>query len=186
MRQALRNPALRRVLAAYLLFNIAEWAIWIALLVWGYGVGGVRGSSAIALVQLVPPPSWRPRRRPCSVGCGGDGRSASATPPRPPAAWRVGVALLADAPVAVVGVAAAGRPSTVTLTRPVHNALLPEISHTTGELTAGNAASGSLEALATFVGPLVSGLLLAVWGAGGVLLDGRAARRCALSSRPGW
>jgi Na+/melibiose symporter-like transporter len=54
VRQALRNPDLRRVLVAYLLFNVAEWASWIALLVWGYGVGGVGGASAIALVQLVP------------------------------------------------------------------------------------------------------------------------------------
>jgi len=58
----------------------------------------------------------------------------------------------------------------VTLTRPSHNALLPEISRTTGDLTAGNAASGSLEAAATFLGPLVSGLVLAGWGAGGVFL----------------
>ena len=62
------------------------------------------------------------------------------------------------------------------MTRPVHNALLPEISHTTADLTAGNAASGSLEALATFLGPLASGLLLAAWGAGGVLLAMRSAR----------
>lgn len=62
-----------------------------------------------------------------------------------------------------MGITAAASSITVTLTRPIHNALLPEISRTTGDLTAGNAASGLLEALATFVGPLVSGLLLAVW-----------------------
>jgi hypothetical protein len=54
VRQALRNPRLRRVLAAYLIFNVAEWASWIALLVWAYDLGGVQGSSAIAIVQLVP------------------------------------------------------------------------------------------------------------------------------------
>ena len=51
VRQALRNPELRRVLVAYLLFNVAEWATWIGLIVWAYGVGGVRGASAIALVD---------------------------------------------------------------------------------------------------------------------------------------
>ncbi|MDT4921108.1 MAG: hypothetical protein QOI15_2010, partial [Pseudonocardiales bacterium] len=50
LRQALRNSALRRALAAYLVFNVAEWATWIALVVWGYGEGGVRGASAIGLV----------------------------------------------------------------------------------------------------------------------------------------
>ena len=78
----------------------------------------------------------------------------------------MGVALLLDAPVAVVGAAAAAASLAVTLTRPTHHALLPRISRTTGDLTVGNAASGSLEAVATFVGPLASGLLLAVAGPG--------------------
>ena len=40
VRQALSKIQLRRVLAAYLLFNIAEWATWIALLVWGFEARG--------------------------------------------------------------------------------------------------------------------------------------------------
>ena len=170
VRQALGNPELRRVLAAYLLFNVAEWATWIGLLVWGYGVGGVRGSSEIALAQLIPgallaAPTAAllgrlPRGRGLFLGYAAQTLGFCA----------VGVALVTDAPVAVVGVAAALSAVTVSMTRPVHNALLPEISRTTADLTAGNAASGSLEALATFLGPLASGLLLAVWGAGGVLL----------------
>jgi len=170
VRQALRNPDLRRVLAAFLLFNVAEWATWIGLIVWGFGVGGVRGSAEIALVQLVPgallaTPAAAllgrlPRGRALALGYGAQTIGFLA----------LGVALVTDAPVAIVGITAAASSITVTLTRPIHNALLPEISRTTGDLTAGNAASGSLEALATFVGPLVSGLLLAVWGAGGVLL----------------
>ena len=170
VRQALGNPELRRVLAAYLLFNVTEWATWIGLLVWGYGVGGVRGSSEIALVQLIPgallaAPTAAllgrlPRGRALFVGYAAQTLGFLG----------VGVALVTDAPVAVVGATAALSAVTVSMTRPVHNALLPEISRTTADLTAGNAASGSLEALATFVGPLASGLLLAVWGAGGVLL----------------
>ena len=170
VRQALGNPELRRVLAAYLLFNVAEWATWIGLLVWGYGVGGVRGSSEIALAQLIPgallaAPTAAllgrlPRGRGLFLGYAAQTLGFCA----------VGVALVTDAPVAVVGLAAALSAVTVSMTRPVHNALLPEISRTTADLTAGNAASGSLEALATFLGPLASGLLLAVWGAGGVLL----------------
>lgn len=170
VRQALRNPELRRVLAGYLLFNVAEWATWIGLIVWGYGVGGVRGASAIALVQLIPSALLAtptatllgrlPRGRALALGYAAQAIGFLA----------LGVALVTGAPVAVVCITAAASSVTITLTRPVHNALLPEISRTTGDLTAGNAASGALEALAMFLGPLVSGLVLAVWGAGGVLL----------------
>jgi Cyclic nucleotide-binding domain len=170
VRQALRNPDLRRVLAAYLLFNIAEWATWIALLVWGYGVGGVRGASAIALVQLVPAAllaapaaalvGRHPRGRALALGYAAQAVGYVA----------LGVALLADAAVGTVGLTAAAVSVTVTLTRPAHHALLPEISRTTGDLTVGNSASGSLEAVAAFLGPLTSGLVLAAWSAGGVLV----------------
>ena len=170
VRHALRNPDLRRVLAAYLLFNVAEWATWIGLLVWGYGVGGVRGSAEIALVQLVPSALLAapaaallgrlPHGRALALGYAAQTIGFLA----------LGAALVTDAPVAVVGITAAASAITVTLTRPTHNALLPEISRTTDDLSAGNAVSGSLEALATFLGPLASGLVLAVWGVGGVLL----------------
>ena len=169
-RQALRNPDLRRVLVAYLLFNVTEWASWIALLVWGHGVDGVRGASAIALVQLVP---GAVLAAPAASLLGHHlGRRALALGYAAQAIGylAVGLALLADAPVVVVGLTAAAASVTVTLTRPTHHALLPEISRTTGDLTVGNAASGSLEAVAAFLGPLASGLVLAVWSAGGVLM----------------
>ena len=54
MLKALRNRRLLRVQAAYVLYNIVEWASWIAILVWAYDAGGVRAASALAVVQLVP------------------------------------------------------------------------------------------------------------------------------------
>lgn len=174
VRHALGNRDLRRVLVAYLMFNVAEWATWIALLVWAFNVDGVRGSAVIALVQLVPAALLAapaaallgrlPRGRALALGYAAQTAGY----------LLVGVALLMDAPISVVGIVAAVSSITVTLTRPSHNALLPEISRTTGDLTAGNAASGSLEALAAFLGPVASGLVLASWGAGETLLVGGA------------
>ena len=170
VRHALGNPELRWVLGAFLLFNVAEWASWIGLLVWGYGVGGVRGSSVIALVQLVPaavlaaPLASLMGRLP-SRGALPLGYAAQAL-----GYLAVALALVFDSPVVVVGFTASLSALAVTLTRPTHNALLPEVSRTTGDLTAGNAASGTLEAVAAFLGPLSGGVLLNATGVGPMLV----------------
>lgn len=167
---ALHNHQLLRVLAAFLIFNTAWWANWIAVLVWAYGWGGVRAASGIALAQLVP----------------------SAVLATPAAAlfgrWRRTQALVRGyvvqtltyltlagcvtlgAPVALTVVAIVLGALAVTLTRPVHYSLLPEISATTGDLTVGTAASGTLEATGLVVGPLVCSLTIVAWGPGGVVL----------------
>ncbi len=167
--RALANGSLRRVLAAYLLFNVAEWANFIALLIWAYERNGVRGASAIALIQLIPATllaplaakvsARLPRHRALTLGYAAQSLAYLTT----------GVALAVGAPYALIAVCAAMSAVTVTLTRPVHNALLPELAETTDELTAGNTASGSVEAIAAFLGPLLSALIIVPWGAAGVL-----------------
>jgi hypothetical protein len=58
----------------------------------------------------------------------------------------------------------------VTLTRPAHNAILPELSRTTADLTVANATSGAAEAMAAFAGPALAGLALAGLGPGEALI----------------
>jgi MFS family permease len=157
-------------LAAYLLFNIGEWASWIALLVWAYGEAGVRGASVIAVVQLVPAAllaspgaAWLGRMpAPRALRLGYAAQAASAA--------TLGTAILFDASFGIVCALAVPMTVSVAMTRPVHHTLLPEISATTGELTAANAASGWVEAAATFLGPLASGVIAAWWHPGGVLV----------------
>ena len=189
LRRCWSNRRLRRALTAYLLFNVNEWATWIALLVWAYATHGVRGASAIAVAQLVPAALT------ASLAAGWLGRM------RAPRALLLGYAVqtvtiavvaavtLADAPFAVVCVLAAANTVAVSLTRPVHNALLPEISDTASEVTAANAASGSAEAVGILLGPLVSGAVAAWWDPGGVLAVMTAASAysvwCALGLGPG-
>jgi MFS family permease len=169
LRRALANRALRRALAAFAIFNICEWAAWIALLVWAYNRAGVSGASAISIIQLVPAALLAPtcasvagrlpREWALSVGYGAQAVTYSAT----------AAVLTLDASYAVVAATAVTASVAVTVTRPTHFALLPALSQTTQDITAANSASGSLAGVATFVGPALSGLLLATAGAASVL-----------------
>lgn len=172
--RVLANRSLRRVLTAYFLFNVAEWADWIALLVWAYAQHGVVGASALALVQLVPASLLAPvvarlsaRTAPAKAVCLGYCAQSVGYA-------STGVALVLDAPFVVVAALAVFSATAITQTRPVHNTVLPCLAETTPELTAANTASGSVEAVATFLGPLVSAVLIVTWEAGGVLLAAAA------------
>ncbi len=170
IRKALRNRRLLRVQVAYFLFNLVEWSSWIAILVWAYDAGGVRAASALAVFQLIPsallasPAAlWLdrlPRARALTLGYAIQALTMGA----------IGLALAVDAPSPLVVILATLGAVAMTLTRPVHHALLPEISETTAELTAGNSTSGWAEAAGVFVGPLISGALIVVVGPSGVLL----------------
>ncbi len=48
------NPGLLRVELAFVGFNVAEWATWVSILAYAYGVGGAAATGLVALVQLVP------------------------------------------------------------------------------------------------------------------------------------
>jgi len=54
LRTVLAARALRRSLLAYLLFNTAEWAVWVAILVYAYQQGGTAAAALASLVQLLP------------------------------------------------------------------------------------------------------------------------------------
>jgi hypothetical protein len=49
-----RSPALVRVLVSYAIFIVTEYAMWIGVLVYAYGIGGVTAAGLVSLAQLVP------------------------------------------------------------------------------------------------------------------------------------
>ncbi len=162
----LLNPTLRRVQAAFLAFSIGEWATWIAIVIYAYGRGGATEAGLVAFVQLVPSLVVAPvigsigDRYPRATVLAGtyliQGGSMAAA----------AAGLVLDLDPLVVYALAMLTATAVTLTRPVHTALLPEVVDTAEELTAANVTSGTIEGAGTLVGPALAGVLVAIGGPG--------------------
>jgi MFS family permease len=154
------------VLAAFLIFNSAELATWVAILVWAYGVGGAGAAGLMAVAQLIPATLVAPivsqlgdriaRNRALGLGFGLQAIAFAIT----------AVALIGQAPAGLVYGCAVLAAVAVTLTRPVHYALLPDVSETPEQLTAANSISSSVEGFGFFAGPLAAALLLGPGGPG--------------------
>src|SRR5438552_10430665 len=155
-----RDPTLARIELAFLGFNMAEGATWVAILVYGYALGGPTVAGLVALVQLIPAGLIAPfaaylgdRYRRDRVLLGiyvFIGATCAAT----------AVALYGRWPAPAVITVATSATIGFALVRPIQSAILPSITHTPGDLTAANAVSGLIEALGLCLGPLVGGLLL--------------------------
>jgi MFS family permease len=160
----LRDRRLRVLLTAFLGFNIAEYGVWVALLVYAYAWAGAVGAGVVALAQLVPAALVAPlgayagdrfpRGRVLLLGYLAQAVTLLAT----------AAAIAAGAPALVVVVTAATTSVALTFTRPTHYALLPDVTASVTDLTGANAVSGLAESLGMLLGPFITGLLLATWG----------------------
>ena len=164
------NPDLRRVELAHAGFNSAEWAVWLAMLVYAYDRGGATTAGIVAMVQLLPSVFLAPlgavlgdRYRP--------GRVLFAGYLAQSAAMGVTAAvLLADGPPLAAYTGAVVVSTAVSLSRPSLAALVPGLVRSAEELTATNVVSGWVESMSVLVAPAVTGVLLGVHGPGLVFL----------------
>jgi MFS family permease len=168
--EALRVADMRRVLAAYLGFAVAEMANFIAILIYAYEAGGSAALGLVAFLQLAPAAIFAPigatfgdrfRREVMLTLAYAVFALSSAT---------VAVALFADSPIGVIYLLAAINAMSLTLVRPFHDSLLPALARSTEQLTAGYVAGGTIENLGLIVGPLLAGFTAAAWGAGAVFV----------------
>jgi MFS family permease len=161
------NRALLRVVAAYALFIITEYSVWVAMLVFAYHRGGATAAGLIAVAQLVPAAVLAPvmaaladRRSPVLLLAGGYLVQAAAM-----AATAAGVASGQPAAAYVAAVIAS---TAVTTTRPAQSTLIPSVSVTPDQLTAANVVVGWMEAAGTALAGLLVGGLIAVAGVASV------------------
>jgi hypothetical protein len=161
------NTALLRVLAAYLLFILTEYAVWIAMLVYAYSRGGAAVAALVAVAQLAPAAVVAPvvasvadRRSPVVLLAGGYLAQAVAMAGAA-AAIGTGAPLVAYAAAVVAATA-------VVTTRPAQSALIPSLAATPDQLTAANVVAGWLEAAGAAAAGLLAGVLISLAGAGSV------------------
>lgn len=160
--RVLANRDLRRVLVSYLAFHIAEFATWVAILLYAYEATGPASVGVVALLQLIPAaliatPAAAlgdrfPRERVLTVGY-----LVQAV-----AMFGTAAAMSLALPVPLVYVAAAAAATSLVVTRPTQSALLPSLSRTPDELTAANGAAGVVEGAGVLIGPLIAAAVLAV------------------------
>ncbi|HYG73255.1 MAG TPA: MFS transporter [Actinomycetota bacterium] len=165
-----RNRALRRMALAYLAFTMAEYAQWIAILVFAYARGGPRAMATISIVQLVPAAVVAPIAAYAGDRFRRDRVLSLQYIVQAVTLGLTGVALLGDAPLAVIYLAAAASAASLTFTRPTHSALLPGVTDRPQDLTAANVATGLAEGLGIMLGPAAAGILLGVGGSGVVFV----------------
>jgi MFS family permease len=166
----LRNAPLRRVELAWGASIVAEWANFVALGVFAYHVGGPIAVGIAGLVRLLPAAFVAPfaafvgdrfRRERFLVAISAGGCFALAA--------SASVYFL-DRNAYVIFALASLFGLSSTLLRPALQALFPSLARTPEELIASNGAASTIEGLATIVGPLAAGVLIAATNPGVVFI----------------
>ena len=160
LRSVFSNPALRRIELALAGSMIGDWAYATAVVVWAYGVGGARlvgiwMAVRYLLMAIVSPigASLADRLPRKFVLIGSDlVRAVLATV--------AAIALITDAPDAVILVVATVLSLVGCIFRPAQMAWMPSLTRRPEELTAANGASSTIESLAFFLGPALGALLV--------------------------
>jgi MFS family permease len=159
----LRNRSMRRVMAAFFLFNTEEAAVWIAVTLYAYQRGGATTAGIVLIAQLVPSALIAPVAATLGDRMRRDRALALGYAAQAIANLMLGLALWAGPPI-VAYAAAVVAACTITLTRPVHHAMLPHLAETPSQLTAANSVSSTAEGVGVLVGPITNSILLAVSG----------------------
>jgi len=150
---------------AFLTFNTAEAAAWVAILVYAFSRGGTSAAGVVGLLLLLPGAVFAPiaaalgdryrRERVLLLGYVAQAVTVGAT----------AIAMFADLTALVYGIAVFAM-AAFTVTRPAHHSLLPRLARTPEELMAANSVSSLAEGLGVTVGAALVAALLAVSGPG--------------------
>ena len=174
-RDVLSIASLRRVEAAWLLFNAAEWAVWVAILVYAYAATGPASVGIVAVAQLVPAAIAAPQTARLADRLAPERALTLAYAVIGSLMVATGMAVAGHLPPLVAYALAAGVVVAYTSVRPIQISILPMLVGRAEQLTAANALSTIFEGAGVLVGPLLCGVLVGLAGPGSVYLAAGAA-----------
>jgi hypothetical protein len=164
VRDVLRNASIRRIEIAWTTGTAADWALLVVLLVVAYNAGGAVAAGILGAVRVVPAIIAAPFATSFVERFRGDRVLAGINVVRAAGAVVIALVVASDLPVEVTYVLAGIVAGAGSLVRPIQTALLPAFARTPRELVAANVTSSTGEAVGTFAGPLLAGILVAVTG----------------------
>jgi MFS family permease len=156
------HAAVVRVVAAFGLFVVAEYAVWIGMLVYAFHHGGATASGLVATAQLLPGVLIAPllavvadRRSPTLLLAVGYVAQAVAMA-------GVAVALFMSAPPLVAYALAVVASTAMCTTRPAQSAVLPSTARVAQELTAANVVTGWAENFGIVLSAAIAAIFLKI------------------------
>lgn len=155
---------------AFAAFNLADWARWLAILIYAFERGGAAEAGIVSLIQLLPAAVVAPIAASLGDRYPRERLLLLSYVLQASLMLSTALAIAVGAPPVVVYALAILGAMAITLTRPAHGSLLPGISRTPAELTAANAASGTMEGLGILAGQAMAGILAQAAGPGLALL----------------
>ncbi len=165
-----RNPSLRSLQLAWAMSVVGHWAYLVAVSVYAYQVGGDAAVGLIFVLRLVPAALIAPftglladryRRELILLG---------SVVARIALVGAAAACVFLDVASSVVYALAVLAALAQTPFRSAQAALTPSLCGSPTELTAANAVASTIESLAVFLGPALSGVLLAVASTGAVFV----------------
>jgi len=159
-----RNPGLARVNLALGGSETGDWAYGVAVSVYAYLEGGATAVGILGVVRFVSAAIASPFTS--TLADRGDRKRIMVQTDliRFVLVALATVVVAVDGPPLAVYVAAVLATLTSTAFRPAQAAIIPRLARHPDELTAANVASSTIESLASFLGPAIAGVLLAVAG----------------------
>jgi MFS family permease len=164
-----RSPELRWLQLAWGGFYVSEWASFVALSIYAYGVGGAAAIGLLGVIRMLPATlgvlagtvlADRTQRERVLLGV----NLIRAT-----TLGSAAVVLAVDGPAWLVFVLAALTSVAGAAYRPSHLAVVPFLARSPQELVATNVSASTFEGLAVLIGPALAGILLTFSGVDVVL-----------------